>query len=124
MDFIVRQKSFWGSDDESVLRAIHEGFVQTHQAMWKELGECSRPSHLRALTIDEILSYLQKLGPRPHPVYRAQPGPPLLSHLSAAARYTSVTSEILPSFSASDPRKVPEAIIPPGNNWSQLITLK
>ena len=39
MDFIVRQKSFWGSDDESVLRAIHEGFVQTHQAMWKELGE-------------------------------------------------------------------------------------
>ena len=41
MDFIVRQKSFWGSDDDSVLRAIHEGFVQTHQAMWKELGEGS-----------------------------------------------------------------------------------
>ena len=39
MDFIVRQKSFWAEDDESVLRAIREGFMQTHQAMWKELGE-------------------------------------------------------------------------------------
>ena len=39
MDFIVRQKSFWSDDDDTVLRAIHEGFVQTHQAMWKELGE-------------------------------------------------------------------------------------
>ena len=49
MDFIVRQKSFWGSDDESVLRAIHEGFVQTHQAMWKELGEGSLQSELPLL---------------------------------------------------------------------------
>ena len=39
MDFIVRQKSFWAEDDESVLRAIREGFIQTHQAMWKELGK-------------------------------------------------------------------------------------
>jgi hypothetical protein len=39
MDFIVRQKSFWAEDDESVLRAIREGFMQTHQAMWKELGK-------------------------------------------------------------------------------------
>ncbi len=39
MDFIVRQKNFWVDEDEAVLRAIHEGFVQTHQAMWKELGE-------------------------------------------------------------------------------------
>ena len=50
MDFIVRQKSFWGSDDESVLRAIHEGFVQTHQAMWKELGERSLPFFLNSLS--------------------------------------------------------------------------
>lgn len=39
MDFIVRQKGFWSEDDETVLRAIHEGFVQTHHAMWKELGK-------------------------------------------------------------------------------------
>jgi len=37
MDFIVRQKGFWAEDDESVLKAIHEGFLQTHYAMWKEL---------------------------------------------------------------------------------------
>ena len=64
MDFIVRQKSFWGSDDESVLRAIHEGFVQTHQAMWKELGECSRPSRLIALTIDDFLSLSSETWPK------------------------------------------------------------
>ena len=39
MDFIVRQKGFWAEDDDSVLKAIHEGFIQTHYAMWKELGE-------------------------------------------------------------------------------------
>lgn len=37
MDFIVRQKGFWAEDDDSVLKAIHEGFIQTHYAMWKEL---------------------------------------------------------------------------------------
>ena len=37
MDFIVKQKIFWADDDESVLRAIREGFIQTHQAMWGEL---------------------------------------------------------------------------------------
>lgn len=37
MDHIVRQKGFWSNDDDSICRAIHEGFVQTHQAMWKEL---------------------------------------------------------------------------------------
>ena len=38
MDFIVRQKGFWAEDDDSVLKAIHEGYIQTHYAMWKELG--------------------------------------------------------------------------------------
>ena len=37
MDHIVRQKGFWSEDDETVLKAIKEGFIQTHQAMWKEL---------------------------------------------------------------------------------------
>lgn len=41
MDFIVRQKGFWADDDDLVLKAIHEGFIQTHYAMWKELGEFS-----------------------------------------------------------------------------------
>ena len=37
MDHIVRQKGFWSEDDETVLKAIKEGFIQTHHAMWKEL---------------------------------------------------------------------------------------
>jgi len=37
MEFIVSQKGFWEEDDESVLKAIREGFIQTHYAMWKEL---------------------------------------------------------------------------------------
>ena len=39
MDHIVRQKGFWSDDDDTVLRAIHEGFVSTHHAMWRELGK-------------------------------------------------------------------------------------
>ena len=39
MDHIVRQKGFWSDDDDTVLKAIHEGFVSTHHAMWRELGK-------------------------------------------------------------------------------------
>ncbi len=49
MHYIVRQKGFWAADDDSVLRAIREGFIQTHQAMWKELGtfiDCHKNSRL------------------------------------------------------------------------------
>lgn len=46
MDHIVRQKGFWTNDDDSICRAIHEGFVQTHQAMWKELGKIINLSHV------------------------------------------------------------------------------
>ena len=39
MDHIVRQKGFWSDDDDTVLRAIHEGFVSTHHGMWRRQGE-------------------------------------------------------------------------------------
>ena len=39
MDHIVRQKGFWSEDDDDILRSIHEGFLSTHHAMWKELGK-------------------------------------------------------------------------------------
>ena len=39
MDYIVSQKGFWEEDDESVLKAIREGYLQTHYAMWKDLGK-------------------------------------------------------------------------------------
>lgn len=38
MDIIVKQKNFWSDKDEDVLRAIRDGYVNTHYAMWRELG--------------------------------------------------------------------------------------
>lgn len=36
MDSITKQKSFWSDDDDSVLRAIREGFLSTQTAMWSD----------------------------------------------------------------------------------------
>lgn len=36
---IVKQKLFWSDNDEDVLRAIREGYISTHFAMWREQGE-------------------------------------------------------------------------------------
>lgn len=38
MDIIVRHKSFWSDNDEDVLKAIKDGYIATHYAMWKEQG--------------------------------------------------------------------------------------
>ncbi|CAM1154307.1 PPM1D (predicted) [Pycnogonum litorale] len=38
MDTIVEQKNFRSNNDEDVLKAIRDGFIQTHMAMWKEVG--------------------------------------------------------------------------------------
>ncbi|KAK7874046.1 hypothetical protein R5R35_004596 [Gryllus longicercus] len=37
LDNIVNQKCFWSDKDAEVLRAIREGFLQTHLAMWRQL---------------------------------------------------------------------------------------
>ncbi|KAK7067719.1 Protein phosphatase 1D [Halocaridina rubra] len=42
MDEIVSLRAFWSDDDEDVLAAIKEGFLQTHLAMWKELDRWPR----------------------------------------------------------------------------------
>jgi protein phosphatase 1D len=39
MDNIVSNPYFWSENDEDVLKAIKEGFLTTHQAMFKVLGE-------------------------------------------------------------------------------------
>ena len=36
---IVSQRDFWSEDDELVKKAIRDGFIAFHHAMWKELGE-------------------------------------------------------------------------------------
>lgn len=41
MDIIIKQKNFWSDKDEDVLRAIRDGYVNTHYAMWRELGQFS-----------------------------------------------------------------------------------
>ncbi|XP_020282781.1 uncharacterized protein LOC109854281 isoform X2 [Pseudomyrmex gracilis] len=42
MDSIVKQKNFWSDRDEDVLRAIRDGYVNTHYAMWRELDKWPR----------------------------------------------------------------------------------
>ncbi|KAK8402835.1 hypothetical protein O3P69_000853 [Scylla paramamosain] len=42
MDNIVSLRAFWSDDDEDVLAAIKEGFLQTHMAMWKVLDQWPR----------------------------------------------------------------------------------
>lgn len=38
IDAIVSQSCFWSENDDDVLRAIHDGYIQTHYAMWKHHG--------------------------------------------------------------------------------------
>lgn len=40
METIVRHKNFWSDADEDILRAIKDGYIATHYAMWKEQGRC------------------------------------------------------------------------------------
>ncbi|XP_017763126.1 PREDICTED: uncharacterized protein LOC108552938 [Eufriesea mexicana] len=42
MKVIVKQKNFWSDRDEDVLRAIKDGYVNTHYAMWRELDKWPR----------------------------------------------------------------------------------
>uniref|UniRef100_A0A6P7GT77 Protein phosphatase 1D n=1 Tax=Diabrotica virgifera virgifera TaxID=50390 RepID=A0A6P7GT77_DIAVI len=36
METIIKHKNFWSDDDEDVLRAIKDGYIATHYAMWRE----------------------------------------------------------------------------------------
>lgn len=36
---IINQRLFWSDNDHDVLRAIREGYIATHYAMWREQGE-------------------------------------------------------------------------------------
>lgn len=44
MNEIVSQKLFWSDLDQDVLRAIREGYIATHYAMWKEQEKWPRTS--------------------------------------------------------------------------------
>ncbi|CAG9770357.1 unnamed protein product [Ceutorhynchus assimilis] len=36
MEIIIKHKNFWSDDDQDVLRAIRDGFIATHYAMWRD----------------------------------------------------------------------------------------
>ncbi|XP_071581734.1 uncharacterized protein Pp2c1 isoform X2 [Temnothorax nylanderi] len=42
MDIIVKQRNFWSERDEDVLRAIRDGYMNTHYMMWRELDKWPR----------------------------------------------------------------------------------
>ena len=37
MEYITKNSKFWSDDDDQVLKAIREGFLDTQKAMWKDL---------------------------------------------------------------------------------------
>ena len=41
INLIVNQKLFWSDNDDDILRAIREGYIATHYAMWREQGKIS-----------------------------------------------------------------------------------
>ena len=102
MDHIVRQKGFWSEDDETVLKAIKEGFIQTHQAMWKELRKflniflVKSKLFIKLLRFHDFTSYFQLIGQKQHRDFQVQRVLQPASHLFVAARSTQVTSATLP----------------------------
>lgn len=38
-DTIKQQKGFYSSETSRVIRAIKDGFMATHRAMWKQIGK-------------------------------------------------------------------------------------
>lgn len=44
MNTIVSQKLFWSENDEDVLKAIREGYIQTHYSMWREQDKWPKTS--------------------------------------------------------------------------------
>lgn len=38
LDTIIKDDAFWSENDDDVLRAIRNGYVNTHIKMWKNLG--------------------------------------------------------------------------------------
>ncbi|XP_062558031.1 uncharacterized protein LOC134222902 [Armigeres subalbatus] len=44
MNTIVSQKLFWSESDEDVLKAIRDGYIQTHYSMWREQDKWPKTS--------------------------------------------------------------------------------
>nr|CAD7396616.1 unnamed protein product [Timema cristinae] len=58
MERIVTNKLFWSDDDKDILKAIRDGFIQTHLSMWKNLDNWPKTAsghHSTAGTTASIL---------------------------------------------------------------------
>ncbi|XP_066153788.1 uncharacterized protein Pp2C1 [Euwallacea fornicatus] len=44
METIIKHKNFWSENDEDVLRAIKDGYIATHYAMWRDQYKWPRTS--------------------------------------------------------------------------------
>ncbi|XP_075219102.1 protein phosphatase 2C isoform X2 [Lycorma delicatula] len=44
LDAVLSQRNFWSGNDEDVLRAIHDGFIETHYTMWRDIDKWPKTS--------------------------------------------------------------------------------
>ncbi|XP_068159912.1 LOW QUALITY PROTEIN: uncharacterized protein Pp2C1 [Drosophila tropicalis] len=59
---IVKQKQFWSDNDEDVLRAIREGYIATHFAMWREQEKWPRTAngHLSTAGTTATIAFMRR----------------------------------------------------------------
>ncbi|XP_022215020.2 uncharacterized protein LOC111069320 [Drosophila obscura] len=59
---IVRQKQFWSDNDEDVLKAIREGYISTHFAMWREQEKWPRTAngHLSTAGTTATVAFMRR----------------------------------------------------------------
>ncbi|EDV92371.1 GH24877 [Drosophila grimshawi] len=59
---IVKQKLFWSDNDEDVLRAIREGYIGTHFAMWREQDKWPRTAngHLSTAGTTATVAFMRR----------------------------------------------------------------
>ncbi|KAH8387169.1 hypothetical protein KR093_005229, partial [Drosophila rubida] len=59
---IVKQKQFWSDNDEDVLRAIREGYIGTHFAMWREQEKWPRTAngHLSTAGTTATVAFMRR----------------------------------------------------------------
>ena len=102
MDNIVSNPYFWSENDEDVLKAIKEGFLITHQAMFKVLGIAQIISYMMC---DNLLNnfshHLQIPGQRQFLVCRAHQERLLVLHLSEGVNFSLVMLVILALYWAT-----------------------
>jgi protein phosphatase 1D len=64
--FLAAQREFQSNHDEDILTAIRQGFIETHQAMWRVFGAWKSFSHFFASlsTNGKVLLFYSNLEPQ------------------------------------------------------------